>query len=80
MQLFTQLWPAVIEIISTVLCDDCGNEFNMAVIFELTTSCLVQEAHNGLKLFGGREKALGRTNDRRCGLSIDSNVLLLDMS
>lgn len=43
MQLFTQLWPAVIEILSTVLCDDCGNEFNMAVIFELTTSRYVQE-------------------------------------
>lgn len=33
MQLFTQLWPAVIEILSMVLCDYCCNEFSMAVIF-----------------------------------------------
>lgn len=35
MQLFTQLWPAVIEILSVVLCDYCSNEFSMAVIFSL---------------------------------------------
>jgi len=34
-QLFTQLWPAVIEILSVVLCDYCSNEFSMAVIFSL---------------------------------------------
>lgn len=35
MQLFTQLWPAVIEILSVVLCDYRSNEFSMAVIFSL---------------------------------------------
>lgn len=35
MQLFTQLWPAVIEILSVVLCDYCSNEFSMAAIFSL---------------------------------------------
>lgn len=29
--------PAVIEILSMVLCDYCSNEFSMAVIFSLTT-------------------------------------------
>lgn len=32
MQLFTQLWPAVIEILSVVLCDSRSNEFSMAVM------------------------------------------------
>ena len=31
----TQLWPAVIEILSMVLCDYRSNEFSMAVIFSL---------------------------------------------
>lgn len=35
MQLFTQLWPAVIEILSVVLCDYRSNEFSMAMIFSL---------------------------------------------
>lgn len=36
-QLFTQLWPTVIEMLSTVLCDYCCNEFSMAVISPLVT-------------------------------------------